>query len=347
MAQVHLSGVTHAYAGYPTPSVVDLDLVIEDGEFLSILGPSGAGKTTVLRLLSGLEKPRVGEILLDGEDVTAQPPNIRHVATIGKNHPLYPHMTVAQNICFPLVNARLANVTGTLELSRLLDRYPRSLKPAELNAVYLARAMIQPIGVLLLDEPFVGLDHDDRRQARVQLGTLQRRTRTTTVYVTQDQTEAMTLSDRIAVIAGGRLQQVVKPLDLYHNPASLAVAQFFGNRPMNTLTATVADGSAHVADLVIPLPERVQRRGFRSLVVGVRSEEVHLLPRGAAITVRYVDHTGSEAFVHGWLGSGDSRQEIVVRCPGRSAPRLGETVYIDVLKDDHVLFFDVVTGQRL
>ena len=207
--------------------------------------------------------------------------------------------------------------------------------------------MARPVGALLLDEPLAPLDPDDRRRARVQLGTLQRGTRTTTIYVTQDQTEAMTLADRIAIVADGRLQQVTTPLDLYHQPASLAVAQFFGNPPMNTLLARIEDGLARVGELTVPLPERITAAGRTRVVVGARPEELHLLPHGAPATVRYVDNTGNEAFVHAWLASAAGRQEIVLRCSSRAAPRIGDQVFVDILSDEHVLYFDPETGARL
>ena len=356
MAQVSCSGVSFAYPGTRTPALDELDLYVEDGEFLCILGPSGSGKSTLLRILSGLDKPSAGTVFICGEDVTALPPAQRDIATVGKNHPLYPHMTVGGNITFPLttagiaasiVMARLTAVAGDLEIQRILNRYPGSLTPGDRQSAYLARAMIRPVGALLLDEPLAQLDPDDRRRARVQLGTLQRRTKTTTIYVTQDQTEAMTLSDRIAILADGRVHQVVKPLELYHSPATLTVAQFFGTPPMNTLTAVVDGTEASVGELVVPLPERVAAAGLRSVVIGARPEAFHLLPRGAVGHVRFVDHTGNDAFVHARLGSAQGSQEVVVRCSARLAPRMGEQVRLDILEDDRVVFFHPVTGVRL
>jgi multiple sugar transport system ATP-binding protein len=355
MAQVALAGVTHRYPQTTAPSVVDIDLVVEDGEFLCVLGPSGSGKSTLVRLLAGLEKPVSGEILIGGQNVTALPAGQRDIATITRNHPLYPHMTVAQNIAFPLVNAgippsmvqaRLRVITADLAIGPLLERYPSQLSRRDRQAAYLARALVRPVGVLLLDEPLAQLDPDDRRHARAQLGMLQRGTATTTIYVTQDQSEAMALADRIAVVSDGRLRQVTTPLDLYHYPATLAVAQFFGTPPMNTLLAVVDGGLARVGELTVPLPHRVGA-GRSRVVVGARPEEVHLLPRGAAATVRYCDNAGNDAFVHAWLASSTGRQEIVARCSSRVVPRIGAEVYVDILNDDHVVFFDPATGARL
>lgn len=333
------------------PSLSGLDLVVEDGEFVSLLGPSGSGKTTLGRVVVGLEQPSEGVVEVDDRDVTRLPPPDRGVHAIGSAHPLYGHMTVRQNIVFPLVNAhvpgpeiaaRLLHVVGSLELERILDRYPKELGPGETQAVYLARAMLRPPAVLILDEPLGTLAEDDRRRARIQLGLMQRRTRTTTIYITHDQTEAMTLSTRIGILMDGRLQQLVDPMELYRHPVSLQVAQFFGSPAMNTLNVDVRDGQAVLGDLVVPLPDRLT--GRRSLVLGVRAEDVHLLPRGAALQVRFVDNTGHDAFVHGTLAGG---QRLVLRCAGRLAPRPRETVFVDVLTDDQLLFFDPVTGTRL
>ena len=356
MAQVFFSGVSYTYPGFDAPAIQDLDLLVGDGEFLSLLGPSGGGKSTLLRLLIGLAKPTAGEILLGGEIVTQLPPSSRDVATISPNYALYPHMTVEENIGFAMttggiatsiVNARVASVIGVLGLDYLRGRHPGRLSRGERQSVVLARAMAKSTGVLALDEPLSALDPDDRRQARQQLSALQRRTQTTIIYVTQDQTEAMTLSDRIAIIDRGRLHQVAKPLELYRDPASLAVAEFFGTPPMNTLTAVRAEDGVRAADLLVPLPSRIRLGPGEPVVVGVRAEEVHLLPRGAALRVTSIENTGTDAYVRGYLGDGVDRQQLVVRCPSRAAPRVGETVFVDVLDDQNVRFFDPATGLRL
>ena len=288
--------------------------------------------------------------------VTDRPPAQRDIATISRNHPLYPHMTVAQNIAFPLVNAgtpasvvqaRLRVVTADLAIAALLHRYPDHLSRGDRQAAYLARAMARPVGALLLDEPLATLDPDDRRRARVQLGTLQRGTGRRPSTSPRTRREAMSLADRIAIVADGRLRQLTTPLDLYHHPASLAVAQFFGNPPMNTLLARIEGGLARVGELTVPLPERIAAAGRTRVVVGARPEEVHLLPHGAPATVRYVDNTGNEAFVHAWLASAAGRQEIVLRCSSRASPRIGDQVFVDILSDDHVVYFDPETGARL
>ncbi len=356
MAQVCFSAVSFTYPGFDAPSVIDLDLVVADGEFVSVLGESGSGKSTILRLLAGVETPTAGEILIGGENVTQYPPGLRDIATIASHHPLSPHLTVEENIGFSMsvaglassvITARVSAVVGVLGLQEFRKRYPRGLSRGERQTVFLARAMARGAGALILDEPLEGLDHEDRRYARLQLSKLQRQTQITTIYVTQDQSEAMTLSDRIAVIDRGRLQQVARPLDLYHYPASLGVAKFFGVPPMNTLTAVMTADGARVGDLLVPVPNRFGLHGGDSVVVGVRAEDLRLLPRGAAVQVSTVEHTGTDAFVHGHLVTDPDRQHVVVRCPARLAPRARDKVFVDVLDDENVLFFDPATGTRL
>ncbi len=356
MAQVSFSNVSYTYPGFATPAVDRLSLMVADGEFLSVVGPSGGGKTTVLRLLSGLVKPTSGEILVAGDIVTQLPAGSRDVGTATFNQTLYAHLTVEQNIGFPLTVAgepaheianQVTRIADALGLRALLHELPRALTPAQRGAVSLARAMVRHTGVLILDEPLGHLDAEERRHARLQLSTLQRRTGTTTLYITRDPTEAMILGDRIAVIIDGRLRQVAAPLDVYHRPDNLAVARFFGAPPMNTLTAIRTPEGARVGDLLLPVPGRIDVPDGAPLVVGVRAENVNVLPRGAVLRVSGVEHTGTDAYVSGFLVADAGHQPLSVRCPARSAPRRGEDLLVDVLNDDHVLFFDPVTGIRL
>lgn len=355
VAQVVFSGVSFTYPGFATPVIRGLDLHIADGEFVSVLGPSGAGKSTLLRLLTGIEKPGNGRILIGGHDVTHLAAGERDVGSVSSNQALYAHLTVAQNIGFAMsigsvpqsiIDARVADVVGALGLGRLSTRLPAGLTAPERQAVFLARALVRPVGVLVLDEPLKHLDHDDRRQARLQLSRLQRRTSTTTVYVTQDFTEAMTLSDRVAVVVEGQLCQLDEPLAVYDNPVSLPVARYFGDPPMNTLTAVRTDDGVLVGDLLIPLPGRLELSQGQSIVVGIRAEALHLLPRGARLRVIGIESTGTDAYVRGQLVNDPAAQQLVLRCPMRAAPRVGDTLHVDVLDDDRVLFFDPVTGRR-
>ncbi len=357
MARVRFEGVSHVYPGTTVPAVGGLNLQVEHGEFLALLGPSGAGKSTILRLLSGLAQPSTGRILIDEVDVAGLPSSDRDIAIIGSNHPLYPHLTVAANLGFALsvagvpnaeVSARVEDVARALGVTALLLKSPRQLTPGQRHTVTVGRAMVGAPGVLVLDEPLSGLDAAERRHARTELTLVQHTWVTTTIYVTQNQTEAMILSDRVAVLDRGALQQVAAPLEVYHRPATIAVAQFFGIPAMNTLRARLTAEGARIGGLVVPVPLSVREAlPGDDVVIGVRSEDLHVLGSGAVVRVRSVDNTGIDAFIHGFLEGDNERQQLIVRTPGRSAPRIGELVCIEVFSDEHVLFFHPLTSRRI
>ena len=353
---MRFAGVSFHYPGFSTPALRELDLTVRHGEFLSVVGPSGSGKTTLLRLLAGTDTPTSGEILIDDRLVNRIPPAERGVATVPAKPSLYGHMTVGQNIGFSMniagvaasvVSARVVDVAGTLGLQRLLNRTPQSLSQPERQAVFLARALVRPSAVLVLDEPLAHLDRDDRAQARAQLARLRSDTETTIVYVTQDFAEAMTLGDRIAVLDGGRLVELAPPLDVYHRPESLGAARFFGTPPMNTLNAVITPEGARVGELLVPVPPEHGLSPDDEIVVAMRAEAVHLLPRGATLTVTGAEITGNSALVRGTLLADPRRQTLVVRCPMRETPRIGDRITVDVLDDDQVLFFNPRSGRRL
>ncbi len=353
---MRFAGVSFSYPGFATPALRELDLTVRAGEFLSVVGPSGSGKTTLLRLLSGVDTPTGGEILIDGRVVNRVPPIERGVATVPARPSLYGHLTVGQNIGFSMsiagvaasvVSARVVDVAGTLGLQRLLNRTPQSLSQPERQAVFLARALVRPSAVLVLDEPLAALDRDDRQQARAQLARLRTGTDTTVLHVTQDFNEAMTLGDRVAVLDGGRLVELGVPLDVYHRPETLSAARFFGSPPMNTLDAVVTPEGARVGDLLIPVPAALGLPVGAGVVVAMRAEAVHLLPRGATLAVTGAEITGNSASVRGTLVDDPRRQTLVVRCSMRDLPRTGDRVAVDVLDDDRVLFFDPRSGRRL
>lgn len=356
MAEVRFAGVSFSYPGFGTPALRELDLTVEHGEFLAVVGPSGSGKSTLLRLLSGIDTPTDGEILIDGRVVNRVPPADRGVATVPARPSLYAHMTVGQNIGFSMnvagvaasvVSARVVDVAGTLGLQRLLNRAPQSLSQPERQAVFLARALVRPSAVLVLDEPLAHLDRDDRLLARAQLARLRSGTDTTILYVTQDFSEAMTLADRVAVLDGGRLVELAPPLDVYHRPESLGAARFFGSPPMNTLDAVVTSEGARIGELLVPVPPEHDLPPDARVVVAMRAEAVHLLPRGATLAVTGAEITGNAALVRGTLVDDPGRQTLVVRCSMRETPRIGDRVTVDVLDDDQVLFFDPRSGRRL
>ncbi|MDQ0474387.1 ABC transporter ATP-binding protein [Labrys wisconsinensis] len=292
-------------------AVKALDLEIRDREFVSFLGPSGCGKTTTLNMIAGLETPSRGRILMDGGDVTRVPPRLRNFAMVFQGYALYPHMTVAENIGFALrvrnldrseIGRRVADAAERLELKDVLGRYPRQLSGGQRQRVALGRAFVRDPHVFLLDEPLSNLDAVLRVQTRVELKRLFAELDTTAVYVTHDQAEAMTMSDRIAVFRHGVLQQFDTPLAIYRSPANLFVATFVGSPPMSVVDATLdEDGSLRLLGAALPLPEpvRARLRTGETYRLGLRAEDLALAPTAApAMRVDVVEHLGAASIVH-------------------------------------------------
>ena len=307
MAGVHFSGVTHRYPGADKPAVDLLDLEVEDGEFLVLVGPSGCGKSTSLRMLAGLEAVERGRILIGGRDVTRVPPSGRDVAMVFQNYALYPNMTVAENMGFALRNAgvpkadrarQVLEAARMLELEELLDRKPAKLSGGQRQRVAMGRAIVRHPQVFCMDEPLSNLDAKLRVSTRAQIAALQRRLGTTTVYVTHDQVEAMTMGHRVAVLRDGVLQQVASPRELYDDPVNTFVAGFIGSPGMNLLEAPVEDRRAVLGDLRIPVPAGAEGR----VVVGVRPESWTLVGawRKGSLTAKteMVEELGAESFVY-------------------------------------------------
>ena len=325
-----------------------LDLEIADGEFLVLLGPSGCGKTTALRMVAGLESPTSGEIEIDGVAVTDLPPRERDVAMVFQSYALYPHLSVAKNIEFPLRQTsmgkaeRAAKVTEAatmLGLADLVHRKPRELSGGQRQRVALARAIVRNPVCFLMDEPLSNLDATLRAQTRSDIVTLQRRLGTTTIFVTHDQVEAMTMGDRIAVMHEGVLQQVGTPTELFFNPANAFVAGFVGNPGMNLIHADHVDGELRVATKI--LGSAPSQSG--PVLVGVRAEDLVLDDSGVEATCTGVEILGAE--VHLLCSIGEDH--VVVR-QAASAPRpqLGETCALRA-SGNGVLLFDPTSGLRL
>ena len=368
MATVTYAKATRIYPGQTRPAVDQLDLKIADGEFLVLVGPSGCGKSTSLRMLAGLEEIDQGAIYIDETDVTNVPPKARDIAMVFQNYALYPHMTVYENMAFALklrktpkseIDRRVKDAARLLDMDEgLLSRKPKALSGGQRQRVAMGRAIVREPQVFLMDEPLSNLDAKLRVQTRAQIAALQKRLAVTTVYVTHDQVEAMTMGDRVAVLLDGILQQVDGPRALYDKPANAFVAGFIGSPAMNLRTVRLSDSGADFGGLLVPLTrEQVaaarQDGGGDRVTVGFRPEHTELVGQGDGgipVIVELVEELGSDAFVHGHaaLTVGDaSRDTLVVRTDGRTVqPALGETVYLRPRPNaQHV--FHAVTGQRL
>jgi multiple sugar transport system ATP-binding protein len=284
MAKIELDGVTKVF-GSDVIAVDDVSLQIEDGEFMVLVGPSGCGKSTILRILAGLEDVTAGEVIIGDRQVTDLPPKDRDIAMVFQNYALYPHMTVEQNLGFGLklrkmprdqIKARVDDAAKILGLEPLMQRKPAALSGGQRQRVAMGRAMVREPIAFLMDEPLSNLDAKLRVQMRAQLAQLHDRLQTTTVYVTHDQVEAMTLGERVAVLRDGVLQQVDTPQNLYNHPANLFVAAFMGSPPMNLVEAHVADGTVSFADFRLPLASSHPLRNYegRSVILGIRPADL-------------------------------------------------------------------------
>jgi len=284
MAGIVLEGVTKVFAS-DVVAVDDVSLEIGDGEFMVLVGPSGCGKSTILRILAGLEEVTAGEVYIDGRQVTDLPPKQRDVAMVFQNYALYPHMSVEQNLGFglklrktakPEIKRRVADAAKILGLEPLLARKPVALSGGQRQRVAMGRAMVREPKAFLMDEPLSNLDAKLRVQMRAQLAKLHDTLKTTTVYVTHDQVEAMTLGERVAVMRDGVLQQVDTPQNLYGNPSNLFVAAFIGSPPMNLVEAKVSDGRVAFAEFEVPLPvgTNLGDIGGRTLILGIRPSDM-------------------------------------------------------------------------
>jgi multiple sugar transport system ATP-binding protein len=329
-----------------------------------LLGPSGCGKSTLLRMLAGLTPPSAGRILLDGRDITTTPPRDRDLAMVFQSYALYPHLTVARNIGFPLrarrrpraeIASRVETVTRVLGLGELLHRRPRELSGGQRQRVALARALVRNPGAFLLDEPLSNLDATLRTATRAELTELHQRLGSTFVHVTHDQVEAMTMATRIAVLNAGRLEQVGTPAQVYDEPASVFVAGFLGSPAMGLVPAAVesVDGALHVraADVDVPLGLHDPGDAGRDVVLGIRAEHVTILDPAAAPepgrarlrgTVRLVENLGSEEVAHCLVG--DAR--LPVRGPRPLGLAAGDPVNLTT-SADRIHLFDPAGGRRL
>ncbi|MBW0118879.1 ABC transporter ATP-binding protein [Pseudonocardia abyssalis] len=366
MASITFDAASRTYPGAPHPAVDALDLDIADGEFLVLVGPSGCGKSTSLRMLAGLEEVTGGRIFIGDKDVTHLPPKDRDIAMVFQNYALYPHMTVADNMGFALkiagmgkeeIRKRVEEAADVLDLRAFLDRKPKALSGGQRQRVAMGRAIVRSPQVFLMDEPLSNLDAKLRVQTRTQIAALQRRLATTTVYVTHDQVEAMTMGDRVAVLKDGLLQQVDTPRNLYDRPDNVFVAGFIGSPAMNLADVPISEEGAEIGGHTLPLQRSVRSalsaEGARTATLGFRPESISVVGDGEGFPfeVVVVEELGSDAFAYGSLkvddGSAAGDAELLtVRVDARTPPRKGEIIHLAIRPgEEHV--FSPGTGSRI
>jgi sn-glycerol 3-phosphate transport system ATP-binding protein len=360
MATVDIKAVRKTYPGQRAEVIKGIDAHVDDGEFLVMLGPSGCGKSTLLRMIAGLETITAGEISIGGRVVNGVEPKDRDIAMVFQNYALYPHMSVYDNISYGLrirglsksqIDAKVKEAAKLLELAPFLDRKPRQLSGGQRQRVAMGRALVREPAVFLFDEPLSNLDAKLRTQMRVEIKRLQARLGVTSLYVTHDQVEAMTLADRLMVMNAGVAEQVGTPMGIYHRPASVFVAGFIGSPAMNFLPGRVsADGRS------IELPGGEMLRASqapgattRQVTVGIRPEHLAFAPDapvGTAlhVVVDLVEALGADTLVHGRLGGVE--EAILARLPGNAVVRAGDRAAFKVSAEE-IHLFDVETGRRI
>ena len=357
MATVSFKGAIRVYPGSDSPAVDKLDLDIADGEFMVLVGPSGCGKSTSLRMLAGLEEVNEGKIYIGDRDVTNSPPKERDIAMVFQNYALCPHMTVADNMGFALKMRglpkdervkRVAEAAQLLGIEEYLERKPKALSGGQRQRVAMGRAIVRDPQVFLMDEPLSNLDAKLRVQTRTQIAELQQRLGVTTVYVTHDQVEAMTMGDRVAVLKDGRLQQVDKPLGLYDRPKNVFVAGFMGSPAMNLIEAEITDGGAKIGDYVVPIAREVLAKAGddKTLMLGIRPEAFHIAAEGLPVRVAVIEELGSDAFLYGSAEHTSLNQEIIARIGTRTHSEKGALVHL-APQSEKVHVFSSSTEKRL
>ncbi len=357
MATVTFRSVSKSYGGAPV--IENLNLAIADREFMVLVGPSGCGKSTALRMIAGLEDVSGGEIAIGERVVNDVPPKERDIAMVFQNYALYPHMTIRQNLEFGLKMRRtpkgdrdrlVSEASEMLGLAGVLERRPAQLSGGQRQRVALGRAIVRKPAVFLFDEPLSNLDAKLRGQMRGEIKKLQDRLKTTTVYVTHDQVEAMTMGSRIAVMKDGRIQQVGEPLEIYDQPTNLFVAGFIGTPPMNLLAATVAGGMLRGEGFAIPVPRFAsQLPEGRKVIIGMRPETLRRRVSGDAagaaslpLVAEIVEPLGDEVIVHARIGE----TAVICKFGPRERPAMGER--FDAVPDlDRVHLFDPETSERI
>jgi multiple sugar transport system ATP-binding protein len=358
MASVRFEKVTLVYPGADVPAVDRLELDIEDGEFMVLVGPSGCGKSTSLRMLAGLEEVDEGRIFVGDRDVTQVRAKDRDIAMVFQNYALYPHMTVAENMGFALKMARtpraqreerVSGAAKLLDIMELLARRPKALSGGQRQRVAMGRAIVRQPQVFCMDEPLSNLDAKLRVSTRTQIVSLQARLGITTVYVTHDQVEAMTMGDRVAVMNAGILQQVDTPMALYKRPANVFVAGFMGSPAMNLLSAELHADGVHLGDAVVPIPPQTRSRVGGEITVGLRPEDWVVLgegQRGLPMDVAITEELGSDAYMYGTVVDKGEPKEVVVKLERNV--RFDKGAVVQLSADPTTMhIFDTARGDRL
>jgi multiple sugar transport system ATP-binding protein len=357
MASVTFEKATRIYPGGTRPAVDQVELTVKDGEFLVLVGPSGCGKTTTLRMLAGLEEVNEGRILIGDRDVTQVPPKDRDIAMVFQNYALYPHMTVSENMGFALKiagvkkeerAARVLEAAKLLDLEPYLDRKPKALSGGQRQRVAMGRAIVRKPEVFLMDEPLSNLDAKLRVATRTQIASLQRRLGVTTVYVTHDQVEAMTMGDRVAVLKDGVLQQVDTPRALYETPANVFVAGFIGSPAMNLMTLKISAGGVKFGNTTLKINAAVlAKTKEKSITVGLRPEDLVISKKdGIQVEIDVIEELGADAFLYGSAVIEGKKTDVIARIGSISSLRSGDKVYLKP-QGGITHLFDVTTGLRL
>ena len=354
MAEVRISGIRKSFGDVAV--LHGIDTTIADGEFMVLLGPSGCGKSTLLRIVAGLEQQSAGDVSIGGRVVNDVEPKDRNIAMVFQNYALYPHLSVYDNMAYglrvrgtprPEIERRVQEAARILELGQLLQRKPRQLSGGQRQRVAMGRAIVRDPQVFLFDEPLSNLDAKLRVQMRIEIRRLHQSIRTTSIYVTHDQVEAMTLADRLIVMNAGHAEQVGAPLEVYERPASVFVAGFIGAPAMNLLHARVAGGRAIAGAAALPLPQAAGLGEGREIDWGVRPEHVELAP-GAAdadaeVAVDLVEALGADTLVHARLADGGA---LTLRLPGTTRVREGDRLPLR-LPPAALHAFDAASGRRI
>ncbi|MDO4241139.1 MAG: sn-glycerol-3-phosphate ABC transporter ATP-binding protein UgpC [Microbacteriaceae bacterium] len=359
MSEIRFDNASLHYPGTENPTIADLNLDIKDGEFLAIVGPSGSGKSTTLRMVAGLEPLSGGEIYIGDKATSSVPPSKRDVAMVFQSYALYPHMTVRDNLAFALKmqkvdkatqDERVAEAARMLDLEQYLDRYPKALSGGQRQRVAMGRAIVRKPRVFLMDEPLSNLDAKLRVSTRTEIMRMQRKLKTTMLYVTHDQTEAMTMADRIAVLKDGKLQQVGSPEELYNRPANKFVATFIGSPSMNLLDGKIIGDHCEVGGARVQLPAGKSIEDGKEVVVGLRPEALRITENPAEadlqVEVLLIENVGPDYYVHTEIAGSADNAALLIRVPQTTQIAIGDRINLAVARDA-IHLFDPTSEERI